>query len=249
MVLDKIIEQKKIEIKLLPSFDVNELEQSQKDFVQALKEKKKAIVAELKAQSPSEGVICKDYDPVSIAQEYEDGGVAAISILTDEKFFGGSFLDLEQVSHSSSVPLLCKDFIIDKKQVYQARQHGADACLLIVRVLTDERLHELNAAIENLNMVALVEIFDEADLKRALKISPKMIGINNRCLNTLAMDLANAERLKPLIPESILVLSLSGAKTPEDASNMAQKFDAILMGTALMKADDRLGFLSKALQV
>ncbi|MFT6834945.1 MAG: indole-3-glycerol phosphate synthase [Francisellaceae bacterium] len=247
MVLDEIIKQKKIEIESLPDFNIDDLPRSQKNFISAIKEKNKAIIAELKAKSPSEGTICYNYDPVAIAQEYETGGVAAISVLTDQNFFAGSFSDLYKVSQSSSVPLLCKDFIIDKKQLYQARQHGADACLLIVRVLSDEQLKELNQVIEKLGMVSLVEIFDEADLQRALKISPKMIGINNRCLNTLVMDLGNAERLKPLIPKSILTLSLSGAKTPEAASEIAHKFDAVLMGTSLMRSDSRIEFIQNIL--
>ncbi|MDA7742571.1 indole-3-glycerol-phosphate synthase, partial [Francisellaceae bacterium] len=179
------------------------------------------------------------------AKQYERGGAKALSILTDKKFFGGRFSDIENVKQACSLPVLCKDFIIDVCQVHRARLAGADACLLIVRILSDEQLSLLHQEIENLGMNALVEIFDEQDLKRALKVNPKIIGINNRNLDTLTMNTNNARSLKQLIPEHILTFSLSGAKTPEDIRNTLKEVDGVLVGTALMKAQDPENFLKE----
>jgi indole-3-glycerol phosphate synthase len=246
MVLDKIIAQKQTEIEQLPEHNIQEIPINHKDMVSAIMYKPKAIIGELKSKSPSEGIINEHYNPIDIAHHYAQGGVAAISVLTDQHFFGGSFKDLYKVSKYIDLPTLCKDFILDEKQIFQARLNGASACLLIVRILTDEQLNHLNYVIEKLGMTALVEIFDEADLERALKIKPKMIGINNRCLNTLKMDMENAKRLKPQIPNSCLVLSLSGAKTPQEANQIATEFDGVLIGTALMRAENKVTFLEQA---
>lgn len=243
MLLDQIIEQKHIEVAQLPETALDQLPINQRDFAKAIRSNPHAVIAELKSRSPSEGIICPDYHPIDIAHQYINGGAAAISVLTDEHFFGGCFADMYHLAHYFDIPLLCKDFIIDAKQVQQARAHGASACLLIVRILSDEQLKQLNQVIESLGMVALVEIFDETDLERALAIQPKIIGINNRCLDTLKMDTNNAVRLKPLIPDTIQIVALSGAQTPQQCRKITDQFDAVLVGTALMKSHNRVGFL------
>jgi indole-3-glycerol phosphate synthase len=194
-----------------------------------------SVIGEVKQKSPSEGILKQPYDPVALAKSYVEGGAAAISVLTDQQFFGGSFEDLRRVSEAVSVPTLCKEFIIDAKQVRAARAHGADACLLIVRILSDAQLAYLLNVIHALNMTALVEVFDETDVKRALAFDVKLIGINNRDLDSLKMDPNNAMRLKALIPEGISVLSLSGLKAPEEASSLTS-LQGVLVGTALLKS-------------
>jgi indole-3-glycerol phosphate synthase len=242
MILDQIIEYKKQEIKAYYTLEKPK-HKANFDFLKAIKNSHCSVIGELKSKSPSEGIIKHNYQPQKIANAYALGGAIALSILTDKKFFGGQFSDIEQVKKTCSLPVLCKDFIIDPSQVYRARQAGADACLLIVRILSDQRLQELHQEIESLGMNALVEIFDEDDLQRALKINPKLIGINNRNLNTLEMDLNNAYRLKKLIPRDVLVITLSGSKTPESTAQFASDFDGVLMGTALMKSDNPTLFL------
>jgi indole-3-glycerol phosphate synthase len=242
MILDQIIEHKKQEIKAYHKLEMPNIK-ANFAFLKAIKNSRCSIIGELKSKSPSEGIIKTCYQPSEIANAYALGGAIALSILTDEKFFGGQFSDIEQVKKTCTLPILCKDFIIDTKQIYRARQAGADACLLIVRILSDRQLQRLHQEIECLGMDALVEIFDENDLQRALKINPKLIGINNRNLNTLEMDLNNAYRLKKLIPNDILVITLSGSKTPESTAIFAVDFDGVLMGTALMKSDNPTLFL------
>lgn len=249
MILDKILDKKHKEIVTISCITERELIRSDRDFLGALQQAKGcAVVAELKARSPSEGVICADYDPVAIAQQYEQGGAACISVLTDAPFFGGSFEHLTQVRQAVALPLLCKDFILDVKQVRKARQAGADACLLIVRILTDSQLQTLYDEICKWNMTPLVEVFDQADCERAIKLGAKLIGINNRNLDTLAMNTNNSNNLQTLFPKGTAVLSLSGAKTPVDIQQACQQFDGVLVGTALMRAKDRIAFLQTALR-
>ncbi|TNF69022.1 MAG: indole-3-glycerol-phosphate synthase [Gammaproteobacteria bacterium] len=236
-VLEKIVSETKKYIGTIKAIDKDELQQNNKDFISAIVNKKIAIIAELKAKSPSEGVICEDYQPLKLAKLYEKGGACCISVLTDQAFFNGSFDDLKLVSENIHLPTLCKDFIIDKRQVYLARESGASACLLIVRILSDKQLVELKSEIESLGMTALIEIFDQEDLTRALKVNPKLIGINNRNLDSLKMDMNNATNLSSHLPKETVVLSLSGAKTAEDIYRTACQFDGILVGTLLMRSE------------
>ncbi|MCF6765319.1 indole-3-glycerol phosphate synthase TrpC [Thiotrichales bacterium 19S3-7] len=235
-ILDTIVKKKKEEINEIELIAKTTLAQNNNDFLSAILNKKYAIIAELKSKSPSEGIICENYNPVAIAKLYEKGGACCISVLTDHSFFNGSFDDLKQVSKNTNLPTLCKDFIIDKRQVYLARAAGASACLLIVRILTDQQLISLKNEIESLGMTALIEIFDQHDLIRALKIQPKLIGINNRNLDSLKMDHDNATNLKSSLPNDVLTLSLSGAKSAKDIYQAAHQFDGVLVGTLLMRS-------------
>ena len=154
-----------------------------------------ALIAEVKKASPSAGVICKDFDPVRIAKEYEAAGASCLSVLTDEKFFQGSLDYLRQIRAAVKLPLLRKDFIIDEQQILEAIEWGADAILLIVAILSDEQLAKFHSLAAEAGLAVLVEVHDEAELERALKISPALIGVNNRDLKTFKVDLATTEKL------------------------------------------------------
>ena len=247
MILQKIIESKRNELKILPDIMPEALLPARYNFLKAIQTHKPAIIAELKSKSPSEGIIDPNYDPVAIAKAYQSGGACALSVLTDTPFFGGSFEDIRKVRNVVTLPILCKEFIIDEKQIYHARLKGADACLLIVRCLDKERLHTLIQCIESLNMTALVEVFDEKETETALACNAKLIGVNNRNLDTLEMDTNNIARLQKIIPKHITLLSLSGAKTPQDLHHFGVTYDGVLAGTALMRAHDKVAFLQEAI--
>jgi indole-3-glycerol phosphate synthase len=154
-----------------------------------------ALIAEVKKASPSAGIICKDFDPVRIAKEYEAAGASCLSVLTDEKFFMGSLDYLRQIREAVKLPLLRKDFIIDERQILEAIEWGADAILLIVAILDDARLKRFHSLAHDAGLAVLVEVHDEAELERARGIGAELIGVNNRDLKTFKVDLANTERL------------------------------------------------------
>src|ERR1017187_9303948 len=247
-ILDKIVEQKKREVAQLPARliaagDLRDalLEHGERrDFLAALRKPKRgdiALIAEVKKASPSAGVICKDFDPVRIAKEYEAAGASCLSVLTDEKFFQGSLDYLRQIRAAVKLPLLRKDFIIDERQILEAIEWGADAILLIVAILTDAQLEKFHSLAIEAGLAVLVEVHDEVELERALKISPKLIGVNNRNLKTFAVDLATTERLaeklflSPATRHSSLLVAESGIHTREDVARV-QKYGAraILVG-------------------
>lgn len=246
-ILDKILESTRKVVISLPEIADGDLKASKRNFLEALEESETGIIAEIKQCSPSEGIICEDFNPIKIAKEYEQGRACAISVLTDKEFFNGSYENLKAVRDAVDLPLLCKDFIIDKKQIRHARKAGADACLLIVRILTDNELVTLKDEIEYFEMTPIIEVFDETDIERALKVGAKIIGINNRNLDTLYMNTDNSNRLLNNLPDDVLKLSFSGVKTPEDIKNTIQVFDGVLVGTALLKSDDRKVFLRSAI--
>src|ERR1039457_467049 len=170
-----------------------------------------ALIAEVKKASPSAGVICKDFDPVRIAKEYEAAGASCLSVLTDEKFFQGSLDYLRQIRAAVKLPLLRKDFIIDERQILEAIEWGADAILLIVAILTDEQLAKFNSLATEAGLAVLVEVHDEEELERALKISPSLIGVNNRNLKTFQVDLATTELLAAKMEDRRLKMAKSSA--------------------------------------
>lgn len=199
------------------------------------------LIAEVKKASPSRGVIRPDFNPVEIAKIYAGNGAAAISILTETKHFQGSLDHLNNIKKalSNKLPLLRKDFIIDPYQIYESRAYGADSLLLIVAILKPEKLLELLGISHELNMSCLVEVHDEAEVEIALKSQAKIIGINNRDLNTFGVDLATTERLHPLIPRDRIVVSESGIKERSDIERLRQLgIDAVLIGESLMSAPD-----------
>jgi len=209
------------------------------DFRRAVGATGVALIAECKERSPSGGRLQQPYDPVSLARRYAANGAAALSVLTEPEFFGGSFDHLQAVRAAVALPLLCKDFIIDPVQVMTARAVGADAVLLIVAVLDDARLRDLLALTHSLGMQALIEVHDEADVERALRAGAGMIGINNRDLATMTTDKATTARLRPLIPAGHVVVSESGIESRADIDELGRLgVNAALVGEALLRAPD-----------
>lgn len=197
------------------------------------------LLAEIKRQSPSAGLIRGDADAVEIARSYVAGGAAALSVLTDEEFFGGSLDALRRVRAAVDVPLLRKDFVIDEVQVYEARAAGADAILLIVRILDDPTLAALYAVARDLRLDVLVEIHEPRELDRALAIGATCIGVNNRDLSTFVTDLGLSLNLAPTIDPAITLVAESGIRTADDVRRLGDAgVDAILVGESLMRQPD-----------
>jgi indole-3-glycerol phosphate synthase len=197
------------------------------------------VIAELKRRSPSKGEIRRDFDPVAIAKAYEAGGAAALSVLTDEHFFGGSLAVLEAVRAATPLPLLRKDFVIDAYQIDEARVAGADAVLLIVAVLAPAELERLRAHAVGLGLDVLVEVHDEAELDAAKGAGADLIGINNRDLETFVTDLGVTERLARRVPQGALVVAESGIFGPEDVARLQRAgASAFLVGESLMREPD-----------
>jgi indole-3-glycerol phosphate synthase len=210
-----------------------------RDFVAALRQPGVSLIAEIKRASPSKGPLRPDLDPVSLAREYEAGGASAISVLTDERFFQGSLEDLRAVRQSVGLPVLRKDFVIHPYQVYQARAAGADAILLIVAALDDGALYSLQELAAELGMAVLVEVHSAAELMRALKMGPAIIGVNNRDLHTFEVNLDTTVSLRPLVPAGVALVSESGVRNRDDVARLELLgVDAILVGEALVRAGD-----------
>lgn len=212
------------------------------DFISALRSKRLGLIAEVKKASPSRGVIRSEFNPISIAVTYTNCGAAAISVLTESVYFQGSINYLRRIGNAlgkKKVPLLRKDFIDDPYQIYESRAYGADALLLIVNMLTSRRLKELLELTHMLGMSALVEVHKESELETALGSGARVIGVNNRDLETFEIDLTTTQRLRPLIPEDRIVVSESGIKNRDDIERLKElRVDAVLIGEALLSAPD-----------
>ena len=245
-VLTDIIRHKIAENRRLPEIDRRSLCPSDRDFAGALRGRSRQIIAELKPRSPSCGVLCSDYRPDEIARRYEQSGAVALSVLTDNNFFGGLSTHLTQARAVTSLPVLRKDFIIEERQVLESRRIGADACLLIVGALEQNVLCALKAHVEELGMVALIEVHDERELETALAANATLIGINNRNLHDLSIDRQVIHRLCPLVPDGVLIVSESGITTPQDVRELPESVNGVLIGTALMRSSDTTGFIRQA---
>ena len=198
-----------------------------------------AVIAEIKKASPSKGVIREDFYPAEIATSYERGGAACLSVLTDVDFFQGSDEYLKEVRSAASLPVIRKDFVVDDYQVYEARAIGADCILLIVAVLSAERLGALNTLALSLGMDVLVEVHDAAELEMALVLPNKLIGINNRNLHTFGTTLDTTFGLLDKIPDDRIVVTESGIHTIDDVMAMrGHNVHSFLVGEAFMKAED-----------
>jgi len=249
-ILDKIVTTKRTEIeqakKILP---VKELEKQladaplPRDFLAALSAAPPCrLIAEVKKASPSKGVIREDFNPVEIAKIYEGHGASCLSVLTDVEYFQGSLDYLRRVRAAVGLPVLRKDFILDPYQVLEARAAGADAVLLIAECLDDKSLASLYAAIVELGMTALVELYEPANLPRVVALGARLIGINSRDLRDLSVNLATFERLRPSVPPDVVVVAESGVRTASDVQRLARLgADAVLVGEALVTAHDVAG--------
>jgi indole-3-glycerol phosphate synthase len=246
MILDEILQNKKKEIETrkreLPLFLLKSQIESaprSKDFASALAGQSMSLIAEVKKASPSAGVIKEDFDVRTIAVTYEENGANAVSVLTESKFFQGSLEHLRLVRSLVSLPLLRKDFIVDEYQVYESRVFHADAILLIAAALTRAELGFLFRLSDELGMDALVEVHDRAELERALELGANIIGINNRNLQTLEVDLGTSFELAPLVPDNKIVVAESGIHTRRDVVELEKLgVSAVLVGEVLMRSGD-----------
>lgn len=207
------------------------------------------VIAEIKRRSPSAGDLAPNLDPIQQARGYEAGGAAAISVLTEPVYFAGSLEDLRMVRAAVSLPVLRKDFIIDPRQVAESRNAGADALLLIVAALDPETLRALIAEAEKSGIEALVEVHNEEEARLAVLAGASIIGVNNRDLRTFRTDLGVAERVAPGLPQDVVVVAESGVSDSAGATRMAAAgFDAILVGEALVTADDPAALVAQLRQ-
>jgi indole-3-glycerol phosphate synthase len=214
-----------------------------RDFVGALRAKiaagKPAVIAEVKKASPSKGVLRADFIPADIAQSYAEHGAACLSVLTDVQFFQGSVDYLKQARASCQLPVLRKDFMVDPYQIYESRAMGADCILLIAACLDDVRMKELEAIALGLDMAVLVEVHDQPELERALKLKTPLVGINNRNLQTFEVSLDTTLSLKAQVPADRLLVTESGIHTRDDVLCMgAAGVNAFLVGEAFMRAPE-----------
>ncbi|MBJ3815562.1 bifunctional indole-3-glycerol-phosphate synthase TrpC/phosphoribosylanthranilate isomerase TrpF [Shimwellia pseudoproteus] len=220
----------------LASFQ-NDIVPSDRSFYHALQGTRTAFILECKKASPSKGLIREDFDPARIAGVYKDFA-SAVSVLTDEKYFQGDFAFLPIVRSVVTQPVLCKDFIIDPYQIYLARYYQADACLLMLSVLDDEQYRQLAAVAHSLNMGVLTEVSNDAELERAIALQAKVVGINNRDLRDLSIDLNRTRQLAPRLPHGVTVISESGIGNYRQIRELAHFANGFLIGSALMGADD-----------
>ncbi|MEB4673840.1 bifunctional indole-3-glycerol-phosphate synthase TrpC/phosphoribosylanthranilate isomerase TrpF [Enterobacteriaceae bacterium G50] len=241
-VLAKIVADKAIWVEArkqqqpLASFQ-NDVQPTQRSFYDALRGTRTAFILECKKASPSKGVIRDDFDPARIAGVYKHYA-SAISVLTDEKYFQGNFEFLPIVSKIAHQPILCKDFIIDPYQIYLARFYQADACLLMLSVLDDEQYRQLAAVAHSLKMGVLTEVSNEEELERAIALGAKVVGINNRDLRDLSIDLNRTRQLAPRLGHDVTVISESGINTYAQVRELSHFANGFLIGSALMSHDD-----------
>ncbi len=249
-ILEQIVAHKKTEIAALDAQALRRAAESSptpRDFLSAIKRRRfnlrPSLIAELKRASPSKGILAPHLDLFQVADIYTENGASAISVLTDEKFFMGKLETLRELrfTRETKLPLLRKDFIVDEVQLYESRANGADVVLLIASALTDDkRFADLHSISFELGLTALIEVHDEVEIERALKLKDvRLIGINNRNLVTFEVSLATTERLRPMIPPEIAVVAESGIFTASDVERLARaNVDAILVGEALITSED-----------
>ena len=249
MILDQILQDKKQELEITRrSTTIDQIEKlafeqpEPVDLAARLKSDHIQLIAEIKKASPSRGILCHDFDPIKIARIYAENRAAAISVLTESKYFQGSLnylININNTLGSNRPPLLRKDFIFDSYQIYESRAFGADALLLIVALLDLDKLVQLLNLSHSLQMKCLVEIHSEKELDIALKSEAKIIGINNRDLNTFKTDINTTAKLSQLIPKDRIIVSESGIKNRSDMQMLkSYGVNAALIGESLMISDD-----------
>jgi indole-3-glycerol phosphate synthase len=253
--LDKIIAQKRGEVeqskKIAAITYLQErigLQKPSLDLTTALKGDHIRLIAEVKKASPSRGILSPNFNHVKLAQTYAEGSAAAISVLTESNYFMGSLEHLAAIKKLVGLPLLRKDFIFDSYQVYESRAYGADALLLIAAILSQRQLRELVLLSHTLGLRCLVEVHNEGDVEKAVRSEAEIIGINNRDLNTFAVDITTTRSLRPLIPRERIVVSESGIKSKRDVEKLKNwGVDAILVGEALVTAGDVIAKMKELL--
>jgi len=248
MILDKIIEDtkktlaaRKGVVSLSELIEKTPTGKVGASFYEALSKKSCTnLIAEVKKASPSKGLIRENFNPLEIASEYEKAGVSAISVLTEEKYFLGSLEYLKAIRKKVKIPILRKDFIVDVYQIYEAKEAGADAILLIAAALSEEKLTEFITLAHSLSMDSLVEVHTLEEMEKALKTPAKIIGINNRNLKTFKVDISTTIAIASELPDNILKVSESGIFTREDVVKLAEKagVNAILVGESLMLSEN-----------
>jgi indole-3-glycerol phosphate synthase len=206
------------------------------------------VIAEVKRRSPSKGDLAPDLDPAALVRQYERGGATCVSVLTDERYFGGNAADVVSARRSSTLPILRKDFTVAAADLYDARVMGADAVLLIVAALEDPELVQLIALAGELGLAALVEVHDEQECRRALRAGARLVGVNQRDLHTFEVDPHRAQRLAALLPGEVLRVAESGVRTPNDVRELREAgYDAVLIGERLVAAPDATAALRELL--
>lgn len=244
MILDRIIEDKKVYIeeakKRHPIGDLRiESERGRRSLIESIKSRKVAIIAEIKRRSPSGGNMNSGYGLVELASIYERGGAIGISVLTDEKYFGGRPEDLLKVKAETLLPVLRKDFIIDEYQIYEAKAYGADVILLIAAILDDVRIAKFLTLAHELGLEVLLESHTERELERSIESGARLIGINNRNLDTLKTDVNTSMRLMKMVPNDRVVISESGISMRSDIKRLLDAgVNGFLIGESLLKSDD-----------
>ena len=247
----KIFSPEQIKKEVLTANSNNQFARGQKiNFYKALAAPGLSFICEVKKASPSKGIISEDFPWMEIAKDYEEGGAAAVSVLTEPEFFLGSDQYLREISASVKIPTLRKDFIIDAYQLYEAKLWGAKAALLICALLEPETLSEFLSVAETLELDCLVEIHSEAEAEEAIAAGARIIGINNRDLTTFNVDTGLASRLRKKIPSGILTVAESGINSADDIRKLKDTgVDAVLIGESLMRSSDRKKLLREMLSV
>lgn len=237
-ILLEIVENKRKEVEIRKNKrSIGKIFKSKRDFMKTIKGDSLTLIAEVKRSSPTAGQISKGkFLPIQIAQKYERDGANAISVLCDKKYFQGDLKYLKEIQKNTvKTPLLCKDFTVDEYQIKEAREYGADAILLIVSILTEQQIKQFIKTAEGLNMAAICEVHTLEELQKVLKTNAKIIGINNRDLNTFEIDLSVTKSIAEHISNDKIIISESGIKSKEDIKNLPKNINAVLVGTALMK--------------
>jgi indole-3-glycerol phosphate synthase len=240
-ILARIVERKRVELAAKTvralSFEEAAGRRTGRDFAAVLTARKPAIIAEIKKASPSKGLLSADFRPAEQARDYESGGAAALSVLTDREFFQGSLEHLQQARDAVALPVLRKDFTIDEMDIIEAAAHGADAVLLIAAILTREELERFQRRAESLGLTALVEVHNEEELDRALDSGVRILGVNNRDLRSFQVSLETSLRMAPLIPQGVIRVSESGIHSRDDVARLSDAgYEAFLVGEHLMKS-------------
>ena len=245
-VLDEIVLNTKSKLEVIKSktsleeliLQVNKLKIEKSNFKQSLTFKDQAIIAEIKKASPSAGIISEDFDAVRKAKEYESFGASALSVLTEEDYFLGSIQYLKDVKAISNLPILRKDFVIDEYQIYESKLIGADCILLIVSILSDSELRRFTSLADTLGLDYIIEVHDEAELKRVEDFSDAIIGVNNRDLKTFEVNIENSIRLRNFFKKENIFVAESGIKNQKDIDELSKhNINVFLIGESLMRGD------------